>query len=139
MKLNPDCVRDIMLELEESLSINMAGYFEDVSITYLCRKFVDDGKYDPKDIKYSLIQLHESGYIVSDLKIDIEHGAYTIYSIFYITPKGHEFLSSLQINDVWSKARPIFRTLGNVSLSIIESVSKGFAEAFINGLMQGQV
>lgn len=140
MKLNPDCIRDTMLALEEGLSLECGKtgyYFNSMSLSDVFHK-IGKGEYPFAEVVYSILQLAESGYIVcSGREICNKSNEYFCPgSILYITPKGHEFIASIHNQEAWAqKVKPVLNALGHVSLSVIEAVSKGFAKAAIDRLM----
>lgn len=144
MKLNPDCVRDLMLFLEDKTFIMQAGKtggrFHAIDPS-LAKDIQPLTQYSPEEILYHIIQLSESGYIVTDFKFN-PHGEYSDFAlsrVFYLTPKGHEFSASMDEQKHWEKAKKILASIGNVSLAVIEAVSSGVAGAAIDHLLnQGQ-
>lgn len=133
MKLNPDCVRDVMICLETEATIE----FERGSYTFSgpsCNKLHESEKlscYDYTDIAYSLLQLAESGYICMDYTIHIH--SLEISRILYITPKGHDFIARIYDEKTWKdKLKPILGKFGSVSLSVVEAISEGVAGALID-------
>lgn len=140
MKLNPDCIRDAMLILEEKLSFkdyDRAISFGSMSVDCLMCIMEKCG-YSRDDIAYTALQLFESKYIVTDRAspVDSKMRWLDIGNILYITPAGHEFIASVHNKEVWKdKISPILGALGSVSLSVIEAVSKGIANAAIERLM----
>ena len=139
MKLNPDCVRDVMLALEDLLTINACGYFGCVTLNDLQQNDLIQGKYDLPSLKYTLIQLHESKYIVSDFSVDVAHLKYSLQYILYITPQGHDFLATIQSNETWKPIKRVLQVAGNVSLSMLESISKGVADAWLSRILQSSL
>lgn len=148
MKLNPDCIRDVMLTLEDELSIriqeNINGdifFFEPIRIERLI--LIIGGKYGhaSTDIIYSVLQLMENGYVVTSAELPPrgKHNIITLGDILYITPKGHEFAAATHNKEDWSnKIKPILGKVGAVSLSIVEAVSKGVTTAAIDRLLAAQ-
>lgn len=144
MKLNPDCVRDLMLFFEDKTFVIQAGEsggrFHAIAPS-LVKDIQPLTRYSLEEILYHIIQLSESEYIVTDFKFN-PHGEYSDFSlssVFYLTPKGHEFSTSLNENRHWEKTKKILNSIGNVSLSVIEAVSSGVAGAAIDRLLsQGQ-
>lgn len=140
MKLNPECVRDIMLSLEELTGIychedQKTYLFNKVSWITVARSLIDKADYTAEEIQYTLIQLHESEYIHMEYKI--EKGKPQLGNIFYLSPRGHDFLADIKNHGTWEdKISPILKAIQNVSLSIIETVSKGIASAVIEKAMQ---
>ena len=136
MKLNPDCIRDLMLTLEEITWIipGPRYVFNAVNCGSLSAKF--KGTYDAGEIAYTLIQLAESGYIKMQYKCEDYHRILNMGDILYVTPKGHEFISQIQDKERWTtKIKPAVRLFGNVSLSIIEAISKGAANAALDRII----
>lgn len=130
MKLNPDCVRDLLIYLEENLGVTVHG-FSSVSRLDVFKDFRE--KYSYAELLYSLIQLHESGYIITDYKPDFERSTFCLQYVFFITPKGHDLLASIYSKEDWKqKVSPILKSIGSISLSVIESVSKGVTEACLS-------
>lgn len=146
MKINPDCIRDVMLVLEEKLSFreSTAEGFEgflfwgSVRVDKLV-ELMSETCYSKFDIVYSALQLSESKYIVTDVGKLYDEGDRLFFkeNILYITPKGHEFIASIHDKETWGrKISPILQQIGSVSLSVIESVSKGIADAAIEKLVK---
>lgn len=142
MKLNPDCIRDLMIELEMGLSVeaqNDAIYrFRPVEVRTLAIHMQEKFGYDRTDVVYSALQLWEGGYIETDGQppayghLDMVE----IGNVIYITPKGHQFLATIHSKETWSdKIRPILGKLGNVSLTIIEAVAKGVTDSVIENIL----
>lgn len=74
MKLNPDCLRDIMLLVEDRISVETAvenpnglRKFSYVSIPCLVRLL--SGNYSREEIIYHVVQLSESGYLKTDFSL----------------------------------------------------------------------
>lgn len=132
MKLNPDCVRDVMIYLEDNLGIER-NRFKYVELTSILKNFSD--KYEKEDLLYSMFQLTKSGYIVTDFSENIVYNKFSISNVLYITPTGHNFISSSKTKNVWPVAKKILGSLGSVSLSVIESVSSGIASSIIEEMI----
>lgn len=147
MKLNPDCIRDLMLYFEEQTKLVSTGslmFFGVVSANTIQQgsAFSDDLKqYSPEERVYHVIQLSDSGYIATNYRFDPEHNftKLPIPSVYYVTPKEHEFIASIRKPESWAKTSSILKKLGTLSLSIIESVSKGITEAAINASIAKQL
>lgn len=144
MKLNPDCARDLMLFLEDKTCVMQAGE-KGGKFHAICPSAAKDisplNQYSMEEILYHVIQLSEGGYIVTNFKFNPldEHSEFSLSEIYYITPKGHEFVASIGEKKSWEKAKKILGSVGNVSLAVIEAVSSGVAGAAIDHLLsQGQ-
>lgn len=139
MKLNPDCVRDLMLALEEMTDIYYDhGYlFKEINCSSFMRYGDFKSKYGRGEIAYTLLQLAESGYISMEVKVNHEACSLQMGNILYITPKGRDFITSVQNKKDWKeKIMPAFKLIGNVSLSAIEAISKGVSTALIEKIIQ---
>lgn len=90
--------------------------------------------YSAGELLYHIIQLSESGYIMSDFEFDPQTNFHkgNLPRIYYVTPKGHEFIAKIAEKKSWEKASKILCTLGGISLSVIEAVSKGVADAALS-------
>lgn len=143
MKLDPDCVRDLMLFCEEHTYIKTEEIGRYTAARYHVL-YVDSmrhipplNKYDTGALIYHIIQLSESGYLATDFRFDpvenFRHNA--LPAIYYVTPKGHEFIASIVGKAQWDKISKILRSLGSVSLTVIETVSKGIASAAIEQIL----
>lgn len=143
MKLDPDCVRDLMLFCEEHTYIKTEEIGRCTAARYHVL-YVDSmrlvpplNKYDAGSLIYHVIQLSESGYLATDFHFDpvenYRHNA--LPAIYYVTPKGHEFIASIVGKAQWDNISKILRSLGSVSLTVIETVSKGIASAAIEQIL----
>lgn len=132
MKLNLDCIRDILLIVEEEQTIqkidNPLLADEGFSDTWLIKQISSDWlikheklkEYDTEDILYSIKQMDESGFLeISDIK----PGGYFSYLIKDISPKGHEFISNLKSLTVWNKVKSTIKSVSGASLSIVSKVA----------------
>lgn len=135
MKLNPDCVKDVMIFLEDNLGIER-NRFREVSFLSIWKNFSD--QYTEDDLLYSLFQLEKSGYIVADFSEDIVYNKFTLSDVLYITPKGHDLISSTKTKGAWPATKKILSSLGSVSLSVIEAISSGVASSIIETMVNKQ-
>ena len=112
MKLNQDCVRDLLLYLEKTLS-----YGHNVKINDLVLK-----KYSQIDLIYSAEKLNEAGYLDCMKSKGITPPFILVKSITY---SGHQFLDNIRDDSIWNKAKSILKPLKSVSIEIIsQTLSK---------------
>lgn len=123
MKLNPDCVRDILLWLEENQEMEqgwdgaLTGYVKNYVSTDI-PQYIEN--HSGADVLYSINQMIKSGLLSGkDMRID---GA-AIYLITDITPKGHEFLGNIRTEENWKKTKGIASKVGAVTLTAISQIS----------------
>lgn len=94
-------------------------------------------KYSFGELIYHIIQLSESGYIATDFNFDPQANFIrgNLPRIYYVTPKGHEFIATISSKDSWAKTSGILKAVKAVSLSIIETVAKGVTEGVVTQYM----
>lgn len=118
MKLNPDCIRDVLFELEKQ------EYDTRTHINDLTRKLT---QYSAEDVKYSCLKLFEGGYITGKSSLAGNKYIPLVDDIFDITYKGHEFLNTIRPVSRWNKLKSIGSTAGSFSLKLIKDVGTKIA------------
>lgn len=115
MKLDHNCVRSILLELEETLTLN------DVLSLHQMKNFKTFEKFGHETSVYTLTKLIEAEF----LKGSVPVGDNEIIDVLVgsITWEGHQFLDNIRDNDVWSKTKDSVKSLSSVSLSVLSSVA----------------
>lgn len=130
MKLNHNCVRDVLLYLESVpyVETNCDGdmEFTEVALDSICEALP---KYAMEVIFYTLFELNDGGYI--SLSEENSDDAITNCCVNYITYSGHEFLNTIRANPTWEKTLDIAGEIGNFSLRILEKIAEGVATAAI--------
>lgn len=119
MKLNPDCIRDILLYLEENLKI------EDNSFSAISLNTLEDNltQYSKEDIFYSVYNLKEIHFIEGIFR-GADNCIMYICLIENITYAGHQFLDSVRPETVWKQTKSIIKQIGVHTLGFIESVAR---------------
>jgi hypothetical protein len=113
MQLTPDCIRDVLLELE---TFHIGVYKVDSFQNCLLH-------YSSEQILYTLIKLYEGAYINAQL-IRSSDGQLITFRVYDMTFQGHEFLEKIRSDTVWNqKLKPVFTTIGSMSLEVISSVA----------------
>lgn len=130
MKLNIDCVRDVLLYLEtipffnEDKTVNTTVFMSGKLPLELTKKYSDD------DILYSLKKLSEYDYI------DISFSGADDYLIMYfgdITVDGHDFLKNIKSNDIWTSVKETLKSKAlDVSLDILSSLASSYVLKSLN-------
>lgn len=118
MKLNYDCVRDVMLYLEENLIFG--NPIRDTNINL---------NYDIKEIRYSLLKLHEINYLDGSVSkyMDGDYSVITTDITFY----GHKFIGEIQSDTIWDKTKSVSKDLGIQTINGITQI----ASSVISGLI----
>lgn len=112
MKLNHDCVRDILLYLEEYL------FDKPLKIRKIALHF--ENKYTLDEVVYSFQFLVEKNYI-KILTPTCTHRSV----VKSITATGHDFLDTIKPLSRWQSACKIASETGTTSLSAIIDIIKG--------------
>lgn len=135
MKLNYDCIRDILLVLEEipyCYYQNGMYCFDDVSIDDIFSSLEEKG-YSREDVFYSIFNLDQADFISANFtNVD---GGIVRCSVEFITYEGHEFIEQIKPDTVWNKTKGVVKNIGSASLSIISKI----ASDVIIGLIKTQI
>lgn len=124
MKLNPDCVRDILLTVEEVcdgddfLHIDEDYDLESDNFLY---------KYNLKEILYHIRQCNMCGFFIG-CSSDYNDG----YLIMDLSPEGHEFLADIRSNSIWNKVKKKSEQIGVKSLGALSQIAISVTTALIN-------
>lgn len=119
MKLNQECIRDLLIYLEDNLS-----YTNTVNINSLSLK-----DYSQEDLIYTADKLTEANYINC-----IRCKGYEIPIIVAksITYDGHKFIDNIRDNKVWAKTRGILKGFESLSVEIISETASKVITNIIN-------
>ncbi|MBO4815423.1 MAG: DUF2513 domain-containing protein [Clostridia bacterium] len=112
MKLNQDCVRDLLLYLEENLNYN-----NEVRLNQLNLK-----DYSREDLLYTAQKLIEADYINC---VTSRHYTNNLPFILVksITFKGHEFLDTIRDKTIWENTKSKASKFTSISLPIIQQLA----------------
>lgn len=113
MKLNPDCIRDILLSVEDACDFNKKLiYSRDTDIQRL-------QKYSHDEIIYHTRQCKLSELIIGSKMFD--GGESCI--IGDLSPAGHEFLANIRKDTVWNGVKSVAGKVGATSLSALTQIA----------------
>lgn len=111
MRLNYDCIRDVLLFIEENLPLNSTITLEKININY-----------NSNDIAYSILKLNEAGYI--NAHIVKANGLQILTAIIFdITFIGHQFLDTIRPKDVWEQSKEISSKIGIKTLDGLTKIA----------------
>lgn len=113
MQLNPDCVRDLLLEVERTSSYT-TGLYLDTDVENDLFK-----KYSWSEIIYHIKQCNMANLITSALVFETDGYA----NVDDLTPDGHKFLSNIRSDDIWGKTKVIAKKIGSSSLDALAQVA----------------
>lgn len=110
MKLNPDCIRDILFVVE-----NNATYSNDVSEETMFKEL--GLKYPREEILYHVRQCEHSGLF---LKVVHYFGGFSIQDL---SPYGHQFINDIRQDNNWNRTKDIAKNVGSFSLDVLKDIS----------------
>lgn len=114
MRLNPDCIRDILLTVEEETGYNKhMGYGDGAD-------FVRLAKYPTDEVKYHLKQCEYSGFFVGFQQF--LGGGFMIRDL---SPMGHEFIADIRTDTNWNKVKEIAKQAGSFSIEALSRIATG--------------
>lgn len=110
MKLNPDCIRDILFFIEENTTYST-----------IIRIHLDDSmeilpQYDRSELFYHIEQCVMADLIVGEVYLNS-------CKIKQLTPKGHTFIENIRQDTTWNKVKEHARQVGSFSLESIFQIS----------------
>lgn len=125
MKLNDNCIRDIMKYLVD----NLEWYLDDdEKITYntidarTISKALPD--YNEITIYQSIHILAEENFILGNNLLEMNNKNPWSIHIKEITYLGHNFYNSIQDDTTWSKTKSVIGKIGNHSLHFMEETAQ---------------
>ena len=134
MKLNPDCIRDVLIYLEENLGYTdnqVSMEHKEITIhkikTDVCEKY----SHTNEDVQYSIEKLYEIGYITMraiqyDSRMYIASG-----DVNDITWNGHNFLNNVRPISVWDATKKGASKLGLMSIHALSTISMKIVEKVV--------
>ncbi len=120
MKLNYDCVREVLLYIEENLQYGQILYSSDIELE----------NYEYEDVQYTIDLLADSAYIKAN-KLQVLGPTLPSFHIYSLTMQGHELLDNIRDNSVWKKIKKKVSGLASVSLPIINSVGSAIIKEIL--------
>ncbi len=114
MKLNPDCVRDILLSIEDACDLEKYWTYKQSSPN---PKLFP--KYSHEEILYHVRYCANAELIYKVISPDDG----SIIKIEDLTPHGHEFLANIRENKVWNGVKAIAVKVGSTSLDALTQIA----------------
>lgn len=119
MKLNYDCIRDILLFIEKTQKVNSNGYIQPITEDTLIKAL--SNIYSCEELIYNTQKLYEANFI--DLLELKTLGGYS-FQIKDITFAGHQYLNNIRNQNIWNQTKEKLKIVGgSASLSIISNLA----------------
>lgn len=123
MRLNPDCVRDILFVVEE-LSDGQHGIDFDF---HKPTEYERLSGYTNDELRYHIRQCDMSGYFTP-----VSWYLSGDCAIFDLSPKGHQFISDIRSDSVWNSVKSKATKIGAFSLNALAQIATGVVTELIN-------
>lgn len=124
MKLNPDCVRDTLLYLEENLAINCKNNtFEFITLNQLTTGMLEKyNQYTEEDIWYTVYNLKQVHFIEGRIN-DAGNHKMMFCNIENISWSGHQFLSTVRPDTIWEATKNKAKEIGGMSIQGLSMIA----------------
>lgn len=123
MKLNIDCVRDVLLTLED------AEFGDRTTIAALYEKL--DNKYTEEEVEYTCLKLAEGGLIEAELVSIMGLALKGVKAVDDITYDGHQFIANIRQNTTWNKVKDVSKKVGASSINAVLQIASSLAKEAI--------
>ena len=117
MKLNHDCIRKLLVYLEENLEVKANGLPEGLKLSHI--EDDDLSEFTQEDIYYSARKLVEAKYI----EVVSKEAAPRAMIIKEISWNGHDYLDSIRDPKVWNEIKNRTQDLSGIALEVVKSLA----------------
>lgn len=145
MRLNIDCIRDVLLCIEENTGLRKRCFFIDSGLT-------DTAKWagsvvPPPDYQMDLLQRYGNDTLIYhvhyclDTDLASKSPGRDPYQIWIddLSPSGHEFLAKIRDTTQWGAVKKGLSSVRNYSLSAISAVAEGVTSAAISSYVKSEI
>lgn len=139
MKLNKDCIRDVLLFVEKECVYydhpQFGRQLKSVSYKMLCEdKYFK--QYDKFDIYYTVSKLFEGNYIQGYVIPKGNYANFNIANIDGLTLKGHDLTDNIRPETVWKQTKGVLEKIGDFSIGIMSQVAGETMAAYTKMMMK---
>ena len=136
MRLEPDCVRDILLFIEDMDTYVLDGD-GDIALQGAFWEEISEklAQYPETQIYYTLSKLEEGSLI--NMTSQWGGGALTSCHVSSLTFEGHEFLENIRDSKRWNIVKNGLSAVRNYSLSVIAAISEGVTSGAVSAYLGG--
>lgn len=114
MKPNPDCIRDILITVE-----NM-----NYNSSYTVQQLHDHlPAYSIEELNYHCLQMIDAELLNAKSMNVIGYISPQIWRIFDLTYTGHQFLADIRSESTWNKTKSIAKNVGSESLHALKDIA----------------
>lgn len=138
MKLNKDCVRDILLYLEENCRPYNDTRFGNILHCVTLHEITESEQlsvYDYNTIHYTLEKLFEGRYIQGSFHPSNQPHTFDVAQIEALSLAGHNLLDNIRPETVWEKTKTILKKVGGFSLDTMSQVANDVMTSYIKNFI----
>nr|DAN31567.1 MAG TPA: YjcQ protein [Caudoviricetes sp.] len=121
MKLNPDCMRDILIFAES------IPYGRQSDINLMCEQL----PYTYEELDYTTVKLYEAGLIDAYVGPTLNHAGNTTSRINGLTFNGHQLLANIRNEKIWEPTKSIAKEIGATSIQALTQIATGVVTQII--------
>lgn len=122
MKMNPDCIRAILLTVEEH-----SDYMHATKYNYGDPMFKHLNQFSIEEVAYHIMQCEKSELIYG---VSL-YGNGSSADIRDLTPKGHSFLANTREGKIWGGVKDIATQIGSTSLDALVQIASNVVTELI--------
>lgn len=122
MKLNLDCMRDILVFVE---SMQYGKVWSMKNLHDLLPN------YEDSELQYHCLKLIECGFLNAKSTRTVNSPP-QIFRIYDLTYEGHQFLADIRSDNTWNKTKEIAKNVGSESLSAIREIATSVVTSIIH-------
>lgn len=116
MKLNYDCIRDILLTIEEIPNR------KDEVILANFKSYKKLSKYNEEEIQYNALKLLQEEYVIGEEASG--NNTTTVLFLTDLTWSGHELLNDIRSETVFNQTKEkIIKSVGSASLTVFQQLA----------------
>lgn len=123
MELNPDCIRDILLDVECVVTPKTRYCFPSQS-----QKLLE--KYSKDEVFYHILQCSYNGFFIGFQRYSRE----SCY-IGDLSPKAHEFIANIRQDTNWNKVKSVADSVGSKSLDALTKIASDVIASIIKSTL----
>ena len=128
MKLNYDCIRDVLLFLEENLNVDEKLRFSEISVDNIMENKLISERYSIAEVAYTIHNLYQCDFInVIECDADNELD-YVVCDVTYL---GHEFLAAIHDDNIWNKIKTRLLSINITSIPAIIGCANNLLTALL--------
>lgn len=126
MKLNPDCVRAILLCIEEQSTCE--GSLRFASAKAMIDEFPRLSAHSEEEVAYHVRQCALTGFFYKYEAYNYSTG----FRVADLSPAGHAFIENIRQDNVWNIIKSKFDKIGSSSLSAISQIAANVISQIIS-------